>query len=275
MKALYLELKMGAAGDMLTGALMDLLDPEERQTALNMLNSAGIPGVTYVPERGSKCGIPGIHMHVMVNGEEEIPQPGPGDEAELHSHGHTHDHEHNHGHEHTHSHTSPADVEKIISETNLPDEVKEAGLGVYRLIADAESYVHGTDLSELHFHEVGMMDAIADVLAVCYLMHIISPERIAASPVNVGGGTVKCAHGILPVPVPATLKLLEGIPMYSGSVKSELCTPTGAALVRYFADEYGGIPLMTTERTGCGLGTKDFDEANIVRVMLGESVSNM
>ena len=114
------------------------------------------------------------------------------------------------------------------------------------------------------------MDAIADVTAVCLLMDRIKPQKIAASPINVGGGTVKCAHGILPVPAPATANILEGIPSYSGDIKSELCTPTGAALLKYFVDVFGDMPQMQAERVGHGMGMKDFERANCVKIALGE-----
>ena len=142
-------------------------------------------------------------------------------------------------------------------------------MNVYKIIADAESKAHGVPVTEVHFHEVGAMDAIADVSAVCMLMDRIGAEHVTASPVNVGGGTVKSAHGILPVPAPATAFILEGIPYYSGDIKSELCTPTGAALLRYFVDGYGDMPSMAIESEGHGMGTKDFDKANCVRITLG------
>ena len=143
-------------------------------------------------------------------------------------------------------------------------------LKVYDIIADAESKAHGVPVTEVHFHEVGTMDAIADVTAVCLLMDRIKPQKTLASPVNVGGGTVRCAHGIIPVPAPATANILEGIPSYSGDIKSELCTPTGAALLKYFVDEFADMPEMSVEKCGYGMGTKDFDRANCVKIMLGE-----
>jgi uncharacterized protein (TIGR00299 family) protein len=123
----------------------------------------------------------------------------------------------------------------------------------------------------IHFHEVGALDAVADITAVCMLMERLAPDRVAASPVHVGSGHVHCAHGILPVPAPATALLLEGIPWYGGSVKGELCTPTGAALVRYFADSFGDMPVMRVGRIGYGMGKKEFTRLNAVRALLGET----
>ena len=138
-------------------------------------------------------------------------------------------------------------------------------------IAQAESLVHGVPVDQIHFHEVGTLDALADITAVCYLLEQLSPERIVASPVQVGFGKIRCAHGILPVPAPATAQILLGIPIRAGDIPGELCTPTGAALLRQFVNDFGPMPLMTVERIGYGLGQKDFPAANCLRAMLGES----
>ena len=143
-------------------------------------------------------------------------------------------------------------------------------MAVYRLIADAESKAHGKSVSEIHFHEVGTMDAIADITAVCLLMHRLAPDEIIVSPVHVGSGQVHCAHGILPVPAPATATILQDVPIYGGSIQGELCTPTGAALLKHFADSFGGMPVMRTSAIGYGMGKKDFPAANCVRALLGE-----
>ena len=142
---------------------------------------------------------------------------------------------------------------------------------VYALIAQAESEVHGRPVDQIHFHEVGSLDAVADVVGVCLLMDMIAPERVVVSPVHVGFGEVRCAHGILPVPAPATAKLLAGVPIYGGKIRGELCTPTGAALLKRFADSCGDMPVMAVEKIGYGMGTKDFEWANCVRAMLGET----
>jgi uncharacterized protein (DUF111 family) len=163
------------------------------------------------------------------------------------------------------------EIEHLVRDhMNVPESVADNILAVYDIIAKAESEVHGVPVTDIHFHEVGTMDAVADVTAVCMLIDRIRPQKIAASPVNVGGGTVKCAHGIIPVPAPATANILEGIPSYSGDIKSELCTPTGAALLKYFVEEFTDMPEMSIEKCGHGMGTKDFDRANCVKIMLGE-----
>ena len=165
-----------------------------------------------------------------------------------------------------------ADIEHIVQEhLALPEEVRRDVLEVFGLIAQAESHVHGAPVNEIHFHEVGTMDAVADVTAVCFLMRELAVDEVAASPVHVGSGTVKCAHGILPVPAPATAFILQGIPAYGGRVQGELCTPTGAALLKRFVTRFGDMPVMKTTAIGYGMGTKDFERANCVRAFVGET----
>jgi|GEM_PF-58191 len=289
-KVLYIECGMGAAGDMLTGAIIDM--SKNKEGVVRLLNSIGIPGVEYSAVRDSKCGIVGTHVRVTVDGVSEDEVHGDvhrDDYHEHHSSRHHDTHEHhsdgNHeylsgGHNGTHEHRGLADVEAIINSLNIPDKTKQDAVNVYRLIAEAESHAHGCEVSQVHFHEVGQMDAIADVVAVCLLILSLSPDKIYVSPINVGSGTVRTAHGILPVPAPATAYLLKGVPTYSSAVKRvdsgksfmsdcELCTPTGAALLRYFADEFTEMPAMRLINTGYGTGTKDFEQANCVRIMMG------
>ncbi len=273
MKTLYLDLGMGAAGDMLTGALLELMP--DREAALEQLNRLGLPHTQFSMERGSKCGISGTHIHVTVLGQEEQPcQDVPQHEhhhAHAHEHEHDHGHHHDHHHGHHHSHTAMADIRQTVQTLSVSDAVKTQVLGVYERIAQAESQVHGVPADQIHFHEVGSLDALADITAVCYLLEQLAPERIVASPVQVGYGKIRCAHGILPVPAPATAQILLGIPIRAGDIPGELCTPTGAALLRQFVTAYGVLPTMTVNAIGYGLGTKDFPAANCLRAMLGES----
>ena len=255
MKLLYLDCGMGAAGDMLGAALAELLPDDARDAFTSELNAAGIPGVHVSLDPSVKCGITGTHLTVTVNGTEE--KEG----------GHSHSHDHHHDH----SHRSLHDIHHIIDDLKLPEAVRTDILAVYRLIAEAESKAHDKPVSEIHFHEVGTMDAIADIASVCLLLHKLAPDQIIASPIHVGSGQVKCAHGILPVPAPATAYILKDIPIYSGSIQGELCTPTGAALLKHFVTRFDQMPLMTPASTGYGMGTKDFPAANCVRAILGES----
>ena len=267
MRTLYLDCSMGAAGDMLTAALLELIPGKEE--FINRINTLGIPGVTVVAEKASKCGINGTHISVKVNGTEEDEDMHSHDHHD-HEHDHHHDHDHEHEHEHSHHHSGMDDITHIVSGLSIPEKVKNDVLAVYSLIAEAESHAHGVSVKEIHFHEVGTMDAIADVTAVCLLMDILNPDEVVVSPVHVGSGSVKCAHGILPVPAPATAYILKGVPIYGGEIKSELCTPTGAALLKHFATKFDEMPIMKTEAIGYGMGKKDFERANCVRAFLGE-----
>lgn len=259
MKVIYLDCSMGAAGDMLMAALYELL--EDKQAFLDMMRSLGLPGIEISAEPAVKCGITGTHMKVLVHGSEELDA--------LHDHLHEHAHEHSHDHEH-HHHTDLHEIEHLLSHLDLPQTVRDDALAVYRRIAEAESKVHGRPVDQIHFHEVGTLDALADVVGVCLLMHLLAPEKVYASSVHVGCGQVKCAHGILPVPAPATTLLLSGVPIYGGAIQGELCTPTGAALLTHFVTKFGELPAMRLLKSGYGMGTKDFPAANCVRAMLGE-----
>lgn len=249
MKTLYWDCAMGAAGDMLCASLLALLpDPQAEVAALNGLH---LPGVEMALLPAEKRGIAGWQFQVKVHGAEED--------------------EHHHAQEH-HHHTTVADICGIVEGCKgLSDAVKQDVLAVYDVIAEAESKVHGAQVEQIHFHEVGTLDALADVTACCYLIRTLAPERIVASPVHVGSGTVRCAHGVLPVPAPATAELLRGVPVYGGDVQGELCTPTGAALLRHFVQEFGPMPALRVERIGYGMGKKDFSRPNCLRAMWGET----
>lgn len=294
MKTLYLECNMGAAGDMLTAALWELLDDARRAEFLSTMNGLGLPGVEVRAEKAAQCGIWGTHMQVTVHGEEEESLDvncgqGHADGEHEHSHEHTHaqehghahsheheqEHEHNHAHggegHHHHHHTGMAEIEAQIGALALPEAVRKNALAVFRLLAQAESHAHDRPVEQIHFHEVGTMDAVADVVGACLLVHMLAPDEILASPVHVGCGQVRCAHGILPVPAPATAYLLQGVPAYGGSVQGELCTPTGAALLRHFVKHFGPMPVMAAQAIGYGMGKKEFAQANCVRAFWGET----
>lgn len=274
MKTLYLDCSMGAAGDMLTAALLELLPDQE--VFLEKLNALCIPGVRFQRETSVKCGITGTHISVTVHGEEEESQDHHAhDHSHDHEHSHEHEHNHDHEHEHSHHHSSLHDIEHIVrGHLSVSEKVKDDVMAVYQQIAEAESRAHGVDVTQIHFHEVGTLDAIADITAVCMLMEELAPDEVIVSPVHVGSGQVRCAHGILPVPAPATAYILRDVPIYGGSVRGELCTPTGAALLKHFATRFGDMPVMRTKAIGYGMGKKDFEAANCVRAMLGESGKN-
>lgn len=296
MRTLYLDCGMGAAGDMLAAALLELIP--DGDALLEEVNSLGIPEVHVEREKAVKCGITGTHVSVMVGGVEEESidhyEHSHGEHShenhdhvhEEHSHenhGHVHEehshenHDHAHGehahhHTHTHHHSSLHDIEHIVrGHLALPEKVQDDIMAVYRLIAEAESHAHGVPVTEIHFHEVGTMDAVTDIAMVCMLMNRIAPDEVVVSPVHVGSGQVRCAHGILPVPAPATAFILKDVPVYGGNVRGELCTPTGAALLKYFATRFGSMPVMKMGAIGYGMGKKDFEAANCVRAILGET----
>lgn len=249
MKILYIECSMGVAGDMLMGALYELLNDEDRKKFTDKMNSLGIEGLHVEAVPSVKCGINGTHMNVTIDGHEELES-------------HHSEHHHHHG-------ASMHDIRHVIDAAGISENVKKNAVEVYECIAQAESRVHGKSADEIHFHEVGSKDAMADVIGCCILIDIIGADRIVVSPVTTGFGNVRCAHGILPVPAPATALILNDVPLRAGSIEGELCTPTGAALVKHYADEFGNMPQMTVSRIGYGMGTKDFAAANCVRVFVG------
>lgn len=273
MKTLYLECNMGAAGDMLMAALFEICP--NQQAFLQQINHLGLPEITVEAVPTQKCGITGTQMRVLVRGQEEAAEAAAchhdHDHNHHHDHDHDHDHDHNHSHNHDHCHYSYADICERIEQLDLPQTVKKDAAAVYRLIGDAESHAHGAPIEQIHFHEVGSLDAVADVVGCCLLFHLIDADQVIVSPVHVGYGTVRCAHGVLPVPAPATAHILQGVPIYGGQVMGELCTPTGAALLRHFASRFGGMPQMAVSGIGYGMGSKVFETANCIRAFLGET----
>ncbi len=250
MKTLYLNCAMGAAGDMLLAALLEL--HSEPAGFLEKLNAALPAGVAVSAVPDEKRGVAGTHVRVVVHGEEEgesAPEPRP---------------RRDHG-------SSVAELMARLDGLQIPEPVRDDAAAVFRRIAEAESEVHGMPVEHIHLHEVGSLDALADVLGVCWLLWELEPEKILCSPVSVGSGTVKCAHGVLPVPAPATERLLRGLPICAGPERGELCTPTGAALLGHFVAGFGPLPLMTVEKSGVGTGRRDFETPNILRAMLGET----
>ena len=305
MKTIYLECNMGAAGDMLMGALYSLLTEEQKVLFLEKLNAIS-EEVCVIPQEICKQGIGGIHMKVEINGTEEGTEAHHHHEHNHHEeeHGHTHDHEHHHEHDHEyaeehvhtheemhihsheeghthdhdhahshahghHSHTSVAAILEQISKLDMSDAVKRDAEGIYRNIAAAESKVHQTDMEQIHFHEVGSVDALIDVVGSCLALELLGVDEVQASPVCVGNGTVRCAHGILPVPAPATAEIIKGMPVYCSSFDGELLTPTGAAILKYFVETFTRQMNMEIEEIGYGFGTKEFEQLSCVRAFLG------
>ncbi len=259
MKTLYIECGMGIAGDMLAASLLELVDSEAMLAKINEV-FAGVAEVTATSTK--KCGIVGTHFEVQIGANKEV-------EGEHH-------HEHHHaaeGHHH-HEHSTLQSINKKIADLSISPRVKKDAEAIYFAIATAESKVHDSSVDKIHFHEVGDIDAMVDIVSCAMIMEELGAEKIVASAIAVGSGYVKCQHGILPVPAPATALLLAGIPTYNDGIKGELCTPTGAAIIAHYATSFGEKPTMVVEKIGYGMGTKDFERANCVRVYMGETASH-
>lgn len=250
MKVLYLECNAGVSGDMLMGALADLM-PEGFDLS-SMVSAIGIPKVKVVREDSERAHLRGVHAKVLIDGKEET-----GNEL------------------HAHQHRSLEEVLDTIRGLAIPDDVKEHAIAIYRSIADAESEAHGVPVSEIHLHEVGMLDAIADIVIDCMLIKELAPDTVITSPIRTGFGTVHCAHGPVPVPAPATANLLRGIPCYAGEEGGEFATPTGVAIVKHFSDGFGQRPMMSIDGIGKGLGTKEFQIPNVLRAFIGQAEQSM
>ena len=251
-KTLFFDCHMGAAGDMLMAALLELsIDP---QNIISQINYAGIPGVTVTSLDTFKYGIKGTSVTVKVNDtyESELNQNEPQTK-------------------YMHAYSNLHTIESLIQHLSVSDFVRHNTLAVYKIIADAESHAHNQPVDMIHFHEVGAMDAVADIVGVCMLVEELSPDVVMASPVHVGSGQVHCAHGWLPVPAPATTYILHGVPIYGGEIKGELCTPTGAALLKHFVSRFGDMPVLTVTKIGYGMGKKDFERINGVRAIFGHT----
>lgn len=254
MKTLFLDVSTGVAGDMLSAALLELFDNREEIVA--RLNDIGIPGVVFRADKVKSYEIVGTHMTVTWQDVEE--EPGCQ---------HLHD-----AHEHHHDHRHLFDIHQIVEKLDLPYRVKTHVREVYYLIAEAEAKVHGESMEHIHFHELGTMDAVADISAACLMIDLLQPDKIVATPICTGFGSIWCAHGILPVPAPATAAILEGVPSFAGEIEGELSTPTGTALIRHFAKDYSRQPPMVVEKCGYGIGKKDFGRLSAVRASIGEAV---
>jgi pyridinium-3,5-bisthiocarboxylic acid mononucleotide nickel chelatase len=200
------------------------------------------------------------HDHQHENGHEHI-----------HPHHHEHDHDHSHQGHHHHSHRKASTILNMINESELPSRVKERSCAVFQVIAEAEGKIHGMDPKDVHFHEVGAMDSIIDIIGVCLALEDLGIKKIISSPVPTGYGKVWMAHGLYPIPAPATAEILKGIPLADFHVKGELTTPTGAGFLKALVDDYGHIPPMAIERIGYGAGKKDFDHPNVLRALLFQS----
>jgi uncharacterized protein (TIGR00299 family) protein len=250
MRILYYDCFAGISGDMNLAAMLDLgVDKAFLETELAKLN---------LPD----------HFHVTTRRDAKNGIHGTRVDIDLHQHHHGHDHAHTHDHGDHHHHRSFTDIRALIDASNLSPEVKQTSIAIFRRIGEAEAHVHGCTIDEIHFHEVGAVDSIVDIVgaAICY--HALAPDKVLCSTIELGGGFVTCAHGKMPVPAPATVEILKGIPTRRGTVQVETTTPTGAAILAELVDTYTDTPQLSLEKTGYGIGHRDMDIPNVVRVHL-------
>jgi uncharacterized protein (TIGR00299 family) protein len=299
MRIAYLDCFSGISGDMFLGALLDAGVPaklfEDTVAALQV-------GARLEISRVSRGGITATKLDVYINGEMELPREvfwAQKNHARDHEHGHKHDHGHDHEQEpielkeHNYSQARSEvpraggaapdehklehgrglkEIREIIRRAAIREDAKGTATAMFEALGAAEAKVHNHDIEKVHFHEVGAVDAMVDIVCSAVGAGALGVEEIVCSPLNVGGGTVKCAHGLLPVPVPATVELLKGAPVYSSGLQVELVTPTGAAIVKTLAKRFSAFPAMTIEKAGYGAGTRDFSgHANVLRLTIGES----
>jgi len=287
MRIAYLDCFSGISGDMFLGALLDAGVPfallEKTVSDLNL-------GATLEISRVDRSGISATKLDVIVDGEKDMPreeywksaprsQPG-GSEGQTRQqdlsvgtvqHAHAHEHPDHHAHSLGHG-RSLSDILKIISAAPLSEAVKRTASEIFLALGAAEARIHNVDLEGIHFHEVGAVDAIVDIVCAAVGAAALGVEQFICSPLNVGGGTVACAHGVFPVPAPATLELLKGVPIYSGEVQKELVTPTGAAIVKVLAASFGPRPGMSTDAIGYGAGARELaPHANVLRISVGDT----
>jgi len=303
MRIAYLDCFSGMSGDMFLGALIDAgVSAKLFEDAVSALDI----GARLEISRVSRAGITATKVDVFVHGEKELPREVFLEQQSRRKHEHVHDHEHESGHKHAAEHVelrehnfsqsahegtragAPApheheshehshgrglkEIREIIGKSGIDEAAKRTALAMFEALGKAEAKIHNNDIEKVHFHEVGAVDAMVDITCSAVGAHALGVDEFVCSPLNVGGGTVKCAHGVLPVPVPATVELLQGAPVYSSGIQVELVTPTGAAIVKTLVKRYASFPAMTIEKSGYGAGSRDFSgHANVVRLTIGES----
>src|SRR6266550_6276027 len=293
MRIAYLECFSGVSGDMFLGALLDAGVPvrllEETVAALNV-------GARLEISRVERSGISATKVDVYVGGEKELPREVYWEQkghkhARGHAHPHSHDHEHVQLREHNYSAETkepcPAaptpqhehrrgltEIREIICKANIAESAKQTAIAIFETLGAAEAKIHNNYIGEIHFHEVGAVDAMVDIVCAAVGSEALAVDEFVCSSLNVGGGTVKCAHGTFPVPAPATVELLKGVPVYSSGIQLELVTPTGAAIVKTLCKRFSSFPEMKIENTGYGAGSRDLPgHANVVRITIGEAQS--
>src|SRR5580765_7152062 len=311
MRIAYLECFSGISGDMFLGALLDAGVPPELLT--RTVAALGVDARLEI-SRVDRSGISATKLDVIAAGEKELPREEFWEkEQQAAEHGHTHNrqpvlphsHEHDHGHSHshesspsdayshthsepshshehthehgaahTHSHRGLKEIRHIINAAAISQSAKDRAIAIFEALGAAEAKVHNTEIEKIHFHEVGAIDAIVDIVCAAVGSEALGVDEWVCSPLNVGGGTVVCAHGTFPIPAPATLELLKKAPVYSGEIQKELVTPTGAAIVSVLASRFSSFPAMKTEKVAYGAGSRNFKNfPNVVRLTVGETAA--
>jgi uncharacterized protein (TIGR00299 family) protein len=295
MRIAYLDCFSGISGDMFLGALVDAGVPaklfEDTVAALNI-------GARLEISRVTRSGIAATKVDIFVHGEKDLPREVFFEQqSRTHKHEHGHEPGHKHGPEHVElrehnysqsAHETPRagapaphedehgrgliEIREIIRKSSISEAAKRTAISIFEALGAAEAKIHNTDIEKVHFHEVGAVDAMVDIICAAVGYEALGVDEIVCSPLNVGGGTVKCAHGVLPVPVPATVELLQGAPVYDSGIQAELVTPTGAAIVKALVKRFAPFPAMTIENSGYGAGSREFPgHANVVRLTVGEA----
>jgi uncharacterized protein (TIGR00299 family) protein len=287
MRIAYLECFSGISGDMFLGALVDAgVSPELLKRTVEAL---GVDARLEI-SRVDRSGISATKVDVIAAGEKELPreefwekqakhQHEHGEHGHSHAHGSEHQHQHEHAQEHSHKHHHSGrglkEIREIIGKAAISQTAKAQAIRTFEALGAAEAKIHNTDIEKIHFHEVGAVDAIVDIVCAAIGSEALGVDEWICSPLNVGGGMVECAHGTFPIPAPATLELLKNAPVYSGKIQKELVTPTGAAIVSVLASRFASFPQMKIEKTGYGAGTRDFkDHPNVLRLSVGEAQSS-
>jgi pyridinium-3,5-bisthiocarboxylic acid mononucleotide nickel chelatase len=287
MRIAYLDCFSGISGDMFLGALVDAgVSPEIFVRAVEALDV----GAKLQISRVNRSGITATKVDVIVNGERDLPRAsrtGVSDAPE-HKHEDAHHHEHSHNHAHGHHQDSVhqnsshqhgrglVEIREIIGKAAISESAKKNALDIFEKLGAAEAKIHNVPIEKIHFHEVGAVDALVDITCAAVGAEALGVDELICSPLNVGGGTVNCAHGTFPVPAPATVELLTGAPVFSSGLQAELVTPTGAAIVRTLATRFASFPEMKIGKVGYGAGTRDFPgHANVLRVTVGEAASKL
>lgn len=266
----HLDCSSGIAGDMFLGACLDLGMPVE--VLQDVVVRLGLPGIGVETRKASRGGFVGTRFRVLENGQP-IEGPDP-EEHHHHHHGHEHHHDHEHGHSHGHEHGHTrglTEIREMILRSALSEAVKERALRLFQRLGEAEAKAHGMPVERVHFHEVGAIDSIVDLVGAAAAVEFLAPERLTCGPVNLGSGRVRMAHGEVPIPAPATAELLRGVPVFGGP-GGELTTPTGAVILAELVDEHVELPAMILEGVGYGLGKKDLPtHPNALRLLRGRS----